>query len=54
MARVGVTNMASYMWGVTQIRAARRTPLAPLHLHLRLAGDPEVTLHYLTMPPHTL
>ena len=30
------------------------SPLAPLHLHLRLAGDPEVTLHHLTVPPRTL
>ena len=34
--------------------ASSPSPLAPLHLHLRLAGDPKVTLHYVTVPPHTL
>ena len=34
--------------------ASSPSPLAPLHLHIRLVGDPEVTLHYLTVPPHTL
>ena len=34
--------------------ASSPSPLAPLHLHLRLAGDPEVTLHHLTVPPRTL